>query len=91
MMKGVRAVIHAASLHKPHVATHTYQEFIDTNVTGTLILPEEAAAAGTFAQYDQTLTRTPLSLDLDQVDRAPSRAGHCIQSGFAADAPRPRT
>jgi nucleoside-diphosphate-sugar epimerase len=46
MMKGVRVVIHAASLHKPHVATHTYQDFIDTNVSGTLILLEEAAAAG---------------------------------------------
>jgi UDP-glucose 4-epimerase len=46
MMKGVRVVIHAASLHKPHVATHSYQDFIDTNVTGTLILLEEAVAAG---------------------------------------------
>jgi UDP-glucose 4-epimerase len=46
IMKGVRAVIHVASLHKPHVATHAHQDFIDTNVTGTLILLEEAAAAG---------------------------------------------
>jgi UDP-glucose 4-epimerase len=45
-MNGVRAVVHAASLHKPHVATHTCQDFIDSNVTGTLILLEEAAAAG---------------------------------------------
>jgi UDP-glucose 4-epimerase len=46
MMKDVRTVIHAASLHKPHVATHTRQDFVNTNVTGTLILLEEAAAAG---------------------------------------------
>jgi UDP-glucose 4-epimerase len=46
MMKGVRAVIHVASLHKPHVATHACQDFINTNVTGTLMLLEEAAAAG---------------------------------------------
>jgi UDP-glucose 4-epimerase len=45
-MKGVRAVIHAASLHKPHVATHPCEDFININVTGTLILLEEAAAAG---------------------------------------------
>lgn len=45
-MRGVRHVIHAATLHKPHVATHTNQEFIDTNITGTLILLEEAIAAG---------------------------------------------
>jgi UDP-glucose 4-epimerase len=45
-MSGVQSVFHAATLHKPHVATHSRQEFIDTNVTGTLNLLEEAAAAG---------------------------------------------
>ncbi len=44
-LQGARAVIHAATLHKPHVATHTMQEFVDTNITGTLILLEEAVAA----------------------------------------------
>jgi UDP-glucose 4-epimerase len=44
-MDGVEAVIHAATLHKPHVATHTRQEFIDTNVTGTLNLLEESRRA----------------------------------------------
>lgn len=41
-MKGVNSVIHAATLHKPHAATHSYQDFIDTNLTGTLNLLEEA-------------------------------------------------
>jgi UDP-glucose 4-epimerase len=45
-MAGVQAVFHAATLHKPHVATHRRQDFVDTNVTGTLNLLEEAAAAG---------------------------------------------
>jgi len=45
-MMGVQAVFHAATLHKPHVATHTRQDFIDTNITGTLNLLEEAVAAG---------------------------------------------
>src|ERR1700722_19374949 len=45
-MAGVRAVFHAATLHKPHVATHSRQDFIDVNVTGTLNLLEEAVAAG---------------------------------------------
>jgi nucleoside-diphosphate-sugar epimerase len=44
-MKGVNVVLHTATLHKPHVASHTRSEFIDTNVTGTLNLLEEAAAA----------------------------------------------
>jgi nucleoside-diphosphate-sugar epimerase len=45
-MSGVQSVFHAATLHKPHVATHSRQDFIDTNVTGTLNLLEEAAATG---------------------------------------------
>ena len=44
-MDGVTAVIHTATLHKPHVATHSKQNFIDTNVSGTLNLLEAAAAA----------------------------------------------
>jgi UDP-glucose 4-epimerase len=45
-MAGVSAVIHAATLHKPHVATHARQAFVDVNVTGTLTLLEAAARAG---------------------------------------------
>ncbi|MCK1650674.1 NAD(P)-dependent oxidoreductase [Bradyrhizobium sp. 149] len=45
-MDGVTAVIHTATLHKPHVATHSKREFIDTNVTGTLNLLEAAVTAG---------------------------------------------
>jgi nucleoside-diphosphate-sugar epimerase len=45
-MRGVQVVLHAATLHKPHVATHSRQEFIDTNITGTLNLLEAAVSAG---------------------------------------------
>ena len=45
-LEGVDAVLHAATLHKPHVGSHTRQEFVETNVTGTLTLLEEAVAAG---------------------------------------------
>jgi nucleoside-diphosphate-sugar epimerase len=45
-LREVRTVIHTATLHKPHVATHTMEEFIATNVTGTLVLLEESVAAG---------------------------------------------
>lgn len=31
-------VLHTATLHKPHIATHTRQQFIDTNISGTLNL-----------------------------------------------------
>ncbi len=41
-MQGVKFVIHSATLHKPHVATHSRQDFIDSNITGCLNLLEEA-------------------------------------------------
>jgi UDP-glucose 4-epimerase len=44
-MHGIDAVLHTATLHKPHVATHTRQDFLDVNCAGTLNLLEEAAAA----------------------------------------------
>jgi UDP-glucose 4-epimerase len=40
----VQTVFHTATLHKPHVQTHTRQQFVDTNITGTLILLELAVA-----------------------------------------------
>lgn len=45
-MRNVAAVIHSATLHKPHVATHSNRDFVETNVTGTLTLLEEAVAVG---------------------------------------------
>ena len=48
-LRGARAVVHAATLHKPHIATHTAQQFVDVNVGGTLALLEESVAAGVAA------------------------------------------
>jgi UDP-glucose 4-epimerase len=45
-MSGVTRVVHAATLHKPHVATHSKRQFIDTNVGGTVALLEAAVAHG---------------------------------------------
>lgn len=45
-MRGVDAVLHTATLHKPHVATHSRQDFVDVNISGTLNLLEEAVSAG---------------------------------------------
>jgi UDP-glucose 4-epimerase len=45
-MPAVDAVLHTATLHKPHLITHSRQSFVDTNITGTLNLLEEAAVAG---------------------------------------------
>ncbi len=54
-MRDVSVVLHTATLHKPHVATHSKQEFIDTNITGTLNLLE-AAVENTVKAFIYTST-----------------------------------
>ena len=66
-LDGVGAVLHAATLHKPHVGSHSRQQFVDTNVTGTLNLLEEAVAGGvesfvftsTTSAFGRALTPAP--------------------------------
>jgi nucleoside-diphosphate-sugar epimerase len=66
-LDGVGAVLHTATLHKPHVGSHSRQAFVDTNITGTLTLLEEAAAAGvgsfvftsTTSAFGRALTPAP--------------------------------
>jgi nucleoside-diphosphate-sugar epimerase len=43
---GADHVLHTATLHKPHVGTHHRHDFVDTNITGTLTVLEQAADAG---------------------------------------------
>jgi len=57
-MLGVSAVLHCATLHKPHVATHSAQDFVDTNVSGTLALLEEAVRQGVGAFVFTSTTST---------------------------------
>jgi len=45
-LRDIDVVLHTATLHKPHVATHSKQDFVDVNVTGTLVLLEQAVASG---------------------------------------------
>jgi len=44
-MKDIDIVLHTATLHKPHILTRSRQDYIDTNITGTLNLLEEAVRA----------------------------------------------
>jgi UDP-glucose 4-epimerase len=57
-LRGAGAVLHAATLHKPHVETHSRQDFVDTNITGTLTLLEAAVEAqvGAFVYTSTTST-----------------------------------
>jgi UDP-glucose 4-epimerase len=55
---GVDAVLHTATLHKPHVRSHPRAAFVGTNITGTLTLLEEAVAAGASAFVFTSTTST---------------------------------
>ena len=70
-LQGVDAVVHAATLHKPHVGSHSRQEFVDTNVTGTLNLLEEAVAAGA-SRLVMTSTTSTFGRALTPGDREPA-------------------
>jgi UDP-glucose 4-epimerase len=61
----IQAVIHAAALHKPDIARHPQQAFIDVNVTGTLNLLELATAAGA----DRFVLTSTTSLMISQAIR----------------------
>lgn len=70
-VEGVDAIVHAATLHKPHVGTHTWQRFVDTNITGTLNLLEEAVAAGV-NRFVFTSTTSAFGRALTPPDGAPA-------------------
>lgn len=57
-ISGCEAVVHTATLHKPHVATHTRQDFVETNITGTLNLLEESVSQGLRAFVFTSTTST---------------------------------
>ncbi len=67
IVKEVDFIIHLATLHKPHVATHSNQDFVNTNITGTLNLLEEARSntikgfiyTSTTSTYGDMLTPKP--------------------------------
>ncbi|KAK3985678.1 putative NAD dependent epimerase/dehydratase [Cladorrhinum sp. PSN332] len=44
-------VINAATLHKPHVGSHSKSEFVKTNIEGTLLLLEESVRSGNVKSF----------------------------------------
>lgn len=84
----IEAVIHAGALHKPDIARHSRQDFVDVNVTGTLNLLEAAAAAG----HDRFVFTSTTSLMISERIRA-GRAGGAgaaawLDEGFGPLEPR---
>ncbi len=46
LVRTMDAVLHTATLHKPHIVTHTPRDFVDTNVAGTLELLDASLRGG---------------------------------------------
>lgn len=69
LVSEVDAVIHTASLHAPDVPLRSRQDFVDTNVSGTLHLLE-AAAAGGLRRFVYTSTTSVYGHALVPTDRA---------------------
>lgn len=70
-LDGIETVVHTATLHKPHVATHSRQDFVDTNITGTLNLLEEACLAGV-RSFVFTSTTSAFGAALEPAEGAPA-------------------
>jgi nucleoside-diphosphate-sugar epimerase len=70
-MAGVDAVVHTATLHKPHVGSHERTEFIETNIAGAMNLLEEAVAANV-GRFVFTSTTSAFGRALTPADGEPA-------------------
>ncbi|MGH2908473.1 MAG: NAD-dependent epimerase/dehydratase family protein [Solirubrobacteraceae bacterium] len=68
---GADAVVHSATLHKPHVGSHSRGEFVETNIAGTLNLLEEAVDASV-ARFVYTSTTSAFGRALTPGPGAPA-------------------
>jgi nucleoside-diphosphate-sugar epimerase len=57
-MRDMEVVLHTATLHKPHIETHSSREFVDTNISGTLNLLEASVDHGVKAFVFTSTTST---------------------------------
>ncbi len=81
----IEAVLHCGALHKPDIARHAAQDFIDVNVTGTLNLLEAAAEA----RHDRFVMTSTTSLMISQAIRDEAApAAHWLDESSGPLAPR---
>jgi UDP-glucose 4-epimerase len=79
----IEAVVHAATLHKPHVATHSASAFVAVNVQGTLTLLEAATAPG--SQVKRFVFTSTTSLMISAEIRA-GRTGGATEAAWLTEA-----
>jgi len=81
--RGIEAIVHAATLHKPHVESESRSAFVATNVQGTLNLLEAATAPG--SRVDRFVFTSTTSLMVSAEIRA-GRAGGASEAAWITDA-----
>jgi nucleoside-diphosphate-sugar epimerase len=86
--QGIEAVIHAGALHKPDIARHPAQAFVDTNVTGTLNLLEAAVAAGHDRFVFTSTTSLMITTEIRAGKAGGARAAAWLDENFAPLRPR---
>ncbi len=69
VLEGVDVVFHTASLHAPHVPTHSREDFVDVNIKGTLNLLEAAAKNGV-SKFIYTSTTSLYGEQFENKDQA---------------------
>jgi nucleoside-diphosphate-sugar epimerase len=69
LVRQVEGVVHVASLHAPHVATHSRTGFIETNIHGTEVLLSAASRQGV-TRFVYTSTTSVYGDAMVPVDRA---------------------
>jgi len=69
----IEAVIHGGALHKPNIQTHSYSDFVNVNITGTLNLLQSAVEKG--SAVDRFIMTSTTSLMISQRIRGGLEAG----------------
>jgi nucleoside-diphosphate-sugar epimerase len=69
VMTDIEAIIHIASFHQPQLATHSRQDFIDVNITGTLNLLE-ASVQHHIQRFVYTSTTSLYGYAMEPTNRA---------------------
>ncbi len=80
---GIEAIVHAATLHKPHVSRRSASDFLAVNVQGTLNLLEAATAPG--SAVDRFVFTSTTSLMISKELRA-GRAGGAARAAWLTEA-----
>ncbi len=70
-MADIQAIVHTATLHKPHVESHGRADFVETNIAGTLNLLEEAVAANV-SRFVFTSTTSAFGRALEPAEGEPA-------------------